>query len=472
MWYEYRMTSTLDDQRCSDLSDRARRHLWMHFTRMAGFDDHEVPVIVRGEGCRVWDQHGNRYLDALSGLFTVQVGHGRAELARAAAAQAERLAYFPTWSFAHEPAIELATRLADLAPGDLNRVFLTPTGGEAIETAMKLARQYWKLRGQPQRTKFISRNLSYHGTSMGALSLTGLPGIKTAFEPLVPGAIKVQAAYPYRCHDCGHLDGCTLRCADDLELRLQMEGPDSVAAVFMEPLQNVGGALVPPPGYWTRVREICDRYGVLLVSDEVIAAFGRLGHMFGSARYGYQPDMITFAKGVTSGYSPLGGVMISDRIAEPFLADTTIFMQGQTFGGHPVSCAVANTNLDIMEREDLCGHVLRHEAMFTELLDSLRGIPLVGDVRGDGYFRAIELVTDQETKGTWSDDDAEWLLRGFLSPRLYAAGLICRADDRSEPVITLSPPLVAGEVELTEITETLRAVLTEASEAFAGRRRA
>lgn len=454
----------------TDLSSLAARHLWMHFTRLAGFRDQEVPVIVRGEGCSVWDQHGKRYLDGLSGLFTVQVGHGRRELGAAAQRQSDQLAYFPTWGFAHEPAIELAARLAAHAPGDLERVFFTPSGGDAVETAIKLARQYWKLRGQPSRTKVISRYLAYHGTSLGALSLTGVPAIKTPFEPLMPGAVKVQTPYRYRCHDCGHLYACILRCADDLELRIQMEGPDTVAAVFMEPLQNTGGAFAPPEGYWQRVREICDRYDVLLVSDEVICAFGRLGHMFGSLRYGYQPDLITFAKGVTSGYAPLGGVVVSDRVAEPFLHDTTTFLQGQTFGAHPVSCAVANANLDILDDEDLCGHVRANEATFTEMLQGLRDIPLVGDVRGAGYFHAIELVADQATKGTFDDEQSEWLLRGHLSPRLYEAGLICRADDRGEPVITLSPPLIAGPAEFEFIVSTLREVLTEAADAFAARR--
>jgi adenosylmethionine-8-amino-7-oxononanoate aminotransferase len=441
----------------------------MHFTRLGSFTAADVPVIDRGEGCYVYDIHGKRYLDGLSGLFTVQVGHGRAELADAARAQAARLGYFPVWSFAHEPAVTLATRLARAAPGDLDRVFFTPTGGDAVETAIKLARQYWLLRGQPARKKVISRHLAYHGTSIGALSLTGVPSITTPFEPLMPGAIKVQTPYRYRCHDCSHLDACTLRCADDLELRIQMEGPDSVAAVFMEPLQNTGGAFAPPEGYWARIREICDRYGVLLVSDEVIAAFGRLGHVFGSLRYEYQPDLITFAKGITSGYSPLGGVIVSDRIAEPFLDDTTVFLQGQTFGAHPVSCAVANANLDLLERDNLYDHVLRHQARFRAGLDALRDIPLVGDVRGDGYFLAIELVTDQATRGTFTGADAEWLLRGYLSPRLYDAGLICRADDRGEPVITLAPPLVAGEEEFAFIERALRTVLTDASREFARR---
>jgi adenosylmethionine-8-amino-7-oxononanoate aminotransferase len=459
----------MSDKSSQALSEEARRHLWMHFTRLGSFDDHEVPIIARGDGCYVEDVNGTRYLDGLSGLFTVQVGHGRSELADAARAQSERLGYFPIWSFAHEPAIELAARLAAGAPGDLNRVFFTPSGGDAVETAIKLSRQYWKLRGRHGKTKVMSRFLAYHGTSIGALSLTGVPAIKTAFEPLMPGAVKVQTPYRYRCHDCSQLESCTLRCADDLALRIEMEGPDSVAAVFMEPLQNTGGAFAPPEGYWQRVREICDHYDVLLVSDEVICAFGRLGHMFGSERYGYQPDMITFAKGVTSGYAPLGGLMISDRLAEPFLDDPEVFLQGQTFGAHPVSCAVALANLDVMEREDLYGHVRANEGAFKDGLATLLDIPIVGEVRGDGYFLAIELVADQATRGTFTAEQAEWLLRGHLSPRLFEAGLICRADDRAEPVITLSPPLIAGPDEFEFITSALRTALTDAAHAFAAR---
>jgi len=453
----------------TDLSALARRHLWMHFTRLGSFVDQEVPVIVRGDGCYVEDSHGRRYLDGLSGLFTVQVGHGRPELAEAAARQSEKLAYFPVWNFAHEPAITLAARLADLAPGDLNRVFFTPSGGDAVESAMKFARQYWKLRGRPTKHKVVSRYLAYHGTSMGALSLTGVPAIKLPFEPLVPGAIKVQTPYRYRCHDCSHLDACTLRCADDLAMRIEMEGPDSVAAVFMEPVQNTGGAFTPPDGYWARVREICDEYDVLLVSDEVIAAFGRFGEMFGSARYGYQPDLITFAKGVTSGYAPLGGMIVSDHLAEPFLTDTTAFLQGQTFGAHPVACAVANANLDLFDREDLCGHVRANEGRFKALIEGLLDIPLVGDVRGDGYFLAVELVPDKATRAVFTEEQSEWLLRGFLSPRLFDAGLICRADDRGEPVITLAPPLIAGDAEFEFIESVLRSALTEASDELARR---
>ncbi len=442
----------------------------MHFTRLSSdAADWHVPIIDHGDGCYVFDEHGRRYLDGLSGLFTVQVGHGREELALAAAEQSRRLAYFPVWSFAHEPAIVLAERLAAGAPGDLNRVFFTPSGGDAVETAIKLARQYFKLRGEPLRTKVISRTLAYHGTSMGALSVTGVAAIKAPFEPLLPGFVKVQTPYRFRCIDCAQLDACTLRCAEDLALRIEMEGPETVAAVFMEPVQNTGGAFVPPDGYFERVREICDHYGVLFVSDEVIAAFGRFGHMYGSARYGYEPDMITFAKGVTSGYAPLGGVIVSDRLAEPFLDRPATFLQGQTFGAHPVSCAVANANLDILEGEDLYGHVLANEATLHDMLHGLRDIPLVGDVRGAGFFYAIELVPDSD-RGTFTADDADWLLRGYLSPRLFEAGLICRADDRAEPVITLSPPLIAGRPEFEFIEATLRTVLTDASAEWSRRR--
>ena len=427
-----------------------------------------MPMIVRGEGAYVYDDAGKRYLDGLSGLFTVQVGHGREELADAGARQARQLAYFPIWGYANEPAVALAERLATLAPGDLNRVFFTASGSEAVESAWKLARQYFKLIGEPMRHKVISRTFTYHGTSMGALSISGVPAIKAPFEPLVPGAIKVQNTNRYRCVDCAHLDACTLRCADDIELRIEMEGAETVAAVFLEPVQNTGGALTPPPGYFERVRQICDRHGVLLVSDEVICAFGRLGNWFGSQRYEYQPDIITFAKGVTSGYAPLGGMLVSDRLAEPF-AEQNVFLHGHTYGGHPVSCAVALANMDILEREDLLGNVRRYEGLFGDALDALRDIPIVGDVRGAGYFRVIELVKDQATRTTFDADECEWLLRETLSPALFDAGLICRADDRADPVLVLSPPLICGPEELTAIATILRTALTSAWSAFKAR---
>ena len=447
----------------SELSDSARDHLWMHFTRLSAYQQAPVPVIVRGEGPYVWDSAGKRYLDGLSGLFTVQVGHGRRELAEVAAKQMSELAYFPLWSYAHPKAIELAERLAALAPGDLNRVFFTTTGGEAVETAWKLARQYFTLSGEPMRKKVISRSVAYHGTTMGALSITGIPEVRAPFEPLVPGAIKVANTNFYRAPEHGDsLEDFGRWAADEIERAIEYEGADTVAAVFLEPVQNAGGCFPPPPGYFQRVREICDRHGVLLVSDEVICAFGRLGEMFAADRYGYQPDMITCAKGMTSGYSPIGALLVSDRISAPFLDGTTSFPHGFTFAGHPVSSAVALANLDILEKEDLPGHVRAQEGAFRATLSKLLDLPIVGEVRGDGFFYGIELVKDKETKETFDDEESERLLRGFLSRALFDAGLYCRADDRGDPVVQLAPPLICDQSQFDEMEQILRSVLTEA----------
>ena len=455
------------DRSPSELSALAHRHLWMHFSRLGAYGpENEVPIIVRGEGCSLWDAHDKRYLDGLSGLFTVQVGHGRADLAAAAAKQAETLEYFPIWTYAHPPAIELASRLADLAPGDLNRVFFTTGGSEAVESAWKLARQYFHIRGEHRRHKVIARKIAYHGTTLGALAITGVPALRTPFEPLTPGAVHVPNTNRYRHPLAGDEQAFMHAVADSIEDAILFEGPETVCAVYLEPVQNAGGCIVAPEGYFARVREICDRYGVLLVSDEVICAFGRLGEWFGAQRYDYLPDMITCAKGLTSGYSPLGAVICRDTLAEPFLEAGASFMHGITFGGHPVSCAVALENLDIFERESILDNVRSHEAGFRERIDGLLDLPLVGDVRGAGYFLALELVRDASTGESFSKQESEEVLRGFLSPRLYDAGLICRADDRGDPVIQLSPPLVAGDAELDEIESILRAVLTEASEKY------
>jgi len=448
----------------AELQAAAKRNLWLHFTRMSSYSDNDIPVIVRGSGQYVYDQHGKRYLDGLSGLFVSQIGHGRKEVAEAGARQGSELAYFPLWSYAHPRAIELAERLADLAPGNLNRVFFTTSGSEAVESAWKLAKQYFKTVGEPGRYKVISRDIAYHGTSMGALAITGLAGIKAPFEPLPAGGIRVPNTNFYRAPGfvAGDLEGFGRWAADEIERAILREGPDTVAAVFLEPLQNSGGCFPPPPGYFGRVREICDRYGVLLVSDEVICAFGRLGYYFGSQRYGYQPDIITFAKGVTSGYSPLGGMLVSDRLMEPFATGPASFLHGVTFAGHPVSCAVALANLDVFEKEDLLGNVRANEAGFRGTLQKLTDLPIVGDVRGDGYFYGIELVKDKSTRETFSDNESERLLRGYLSQALFDAGLVCRADDRGDPVIQLAPPLTCTQEHFDEIEQILRSVLTEA----------
>jgi adenosylmethionine-8-amino-7-oxononanoate aminotransferase len=443
------------------LQQLAMRHLWMHFSRMGSYGpDHEIPIIVRGEGCYVYDDHGNRYLDGLSALFCVNAGHGRTELGEAAARQVEELDFYTLWSYAHPRAIELAARIASLAPGDLNRVFFTSGGSEAVESTLKLARNYHRIHGKGQKHKVIAREIAYHGTSLGALSATGITELRSQFEPLTPGGCHVPNTNTYRWPEDRH----PLWAANAIEERIVFEGPETVAAVIVEPVQNAGGCFVPPEGYFERVREICDRYDVLMVSDEVICAWGRLGHWFGCERFGYVPDVITVAKGLTSAYAPMGGVIVSDRVAEAFMHDTASFAHGFTFAGHPVAAAVAMANLDVFERENLCAHVLAKEGEFRQMLESLRDLPIVGDVRGAGFFQAIELVKDKETKESFDDEEAEDLLRGYLSGELYKRGLICRADDRGDPVIQLAPPLIADTEQFEEIHDVLRGVLTDAWE--------
>jgi adenosylmethionine-8-amino-7-oxononanoate aminotransferase len=452
------------------LQRAAKDHLWMHFTRHSTYDSSDVPIIVRGEGAYIYDAQGKRYLDGLAGLFVSQLGHGRTELAEAAAAQSRELAFHPLWSYAHPNAILLAERIAGYAPGDLNRVFFSSGGGESVETAWKLAKNYFKLTGKPMKHKVISRSIAYHGTTQGALSITGLPPLKEQFEPLVPSTFRVPNTNSYRASEAtgGFLDGSDAEAfgrwaADQIAVAIENEGPDTVAAVFLEPVQNAGGCFPPPPGYFQRVREICDEYDVLLVSDEVICAFGRLGHMFGAERYGYQPDMITCAKGITSGYAPLGAMIASDKLMEPFLKGAASFAHGYTFGGHPVSTAVAMANLDIFENEHILEHVRDNEGAFRSTLERLLDLPIVGDVRGDGYFYGIELVKDKGTKETFNDEESEKLLRGFLSKALYDEGLYCRADDRGDPVIQLSPPLICDQSHFDEMEQILRTVLDKAA---------
>jgi len=457
-------SDSVDD---SSLQQKAKDHLWMHFNRQSVMEDGGgVPIIVKGSGHHIFDTRGKKYFDGLSGLFVVNAGHGRKRLAEAAAKQSEELAFFPLWSYAHPAAIELADRLASYAPGDLNRVFFSSGGGEGVETAFKLAKYYWKLQGRPTKHKVISRSVAYHGTTQGALAITGIPGMKEMFEPVTPGGFRVPNTNFYRAAEMGapaddeFLFGQW--AANRIEEMILFEGPETVAAVFLEPVQNSGGAFPPPPGYFARVREICDQYDVLLVADEVITAFGRIGNMFASTTYGFEPDMITCAKGMTSGYSPIGATIVNEKIYEPFKHGDVSFYHGYTFGGHPVSSAVALANLDIFEEEKLNENVRENSPVFRATLEKLLDLPIVGNVRGDGYFFGIELVKDKTTKETFDADESERLLRGFLSKALFEAGLYCRADDRGDPVIQLAPPLTVGPKEFDEVEQILRSVLTEA----------
>jgi adenosylmethionine-8-amino-7-oxononanoate aminotransferase len=437
-------------------------HLWQHFTRAVD----ERIVIERAEGCYIWDTEGNRYLDALAALYCVNIGYGPyPEIAEAAKKQLERLPFFTNWvGFATEPSVELADRLTKLVPIDVGRIFFVGGGSEAIETALKVARQYHRLRGEPSRYKFITRRSAYHGTTLGALSINGSPVLRSQFEPLLGGCLRAPMPYRYRCPYCSEQSACTLRCADEIDAIIQSESPDTVAAVILEPVQNSGGSITPPEGYFDRVREICDEHGVLLVADEVICGFGRVGDWFGCTRYGIEPDMMTMAKGITSAYAPLGALVASPKVVEPFFDEPKrAFTHGITFGGHPLCCAIALANLDLFERDDLIGRVQRYMGEFRARCEQLADEhPMVGEVRGDGYFYSLELVKDKETKETFAPAERDELIKSFLVPRARELGVYMRVDDRAETAAQFSPPLVAGPAEFDEMTGVLRQVLDEA----------
>ncbi len=489
------MTAPTTTPRGFDLQQTARDHLWLHFTRMGGYRDADVPIIVRGDGCYLEDSHGKRYLDALAGLFSVNIGYGYGEeMGQAALEQMRELPFYTNWSYAHPRAIELAGEIASLAPGDLNRVFFVSGGSEAVESAWKLARQYYAARGEkrlrsavtpggragaaepevihdaivaaarpgPHRTKAIARHLAYHGTTMGALSLNGIPAIRAPFEPLVPEVRHVRNTNRYHRPLDETEEEFTALLLEDLEQAILAMGPETVCLVHMEPVQNAGGAFTPPAGYWRGVREICDRYDILLSADEVITGFGRLGHWFGSERYDIRPDIVTCAKGLSSSYASIGAVIATDRVMEPFLDGSSMYTHGITFGGHPVQCAVALKNIEIMKRDGIVDGVREHEDAFHGTLAQLLDLPIVGDLRGCGFFYALELVKDKETRASFSQEECESLLRGFLSASLFERGLICRADDRGDPVIQISPPLVARQPEFDSIVGILGDVLAEA----------
>ncbi|MDW5596446.1 aspartate aminotransferase family protein [Conexibacter stalactiti] len=457
------MTATASNPTGLDLQQAAKDHLWMHFTRMGAYRDAPVPIIERGEGSYLYDSAGKRYLDALAGLFAVQVGYGYGEeIGAAAHAQMRELPYYTNWSYAHPRSIELATKIAGLAPEGMNRVFFTSGGSESVESAWKLARQFHTANGE-RRWKAIGRDVAYHGSSLGALSITGVAGIRSPFEPLVPQVSHVRNTNRFRRPAGETEEQFTQFLLDDLEQRIWSEDPSTVAMVIMEPVQNSGGAFTPPAGYFEGVRALCDEHGILLVADEVITGFGRIGDWFASNRFDIKPDIITSAKGLSSAYASIGAVIASDKVAAPFLEGTAMYTHGVTFGGHPVQAAIALKNIEIMEREQLPQKVRATEDQFRATLAQLLDLPIVGDLRGTGYFYALELVKDSETNATFSDEEAEKLLRGFLSERLYDAGIICRADDRGDPVVQISPPLVAEQQQFDEIVTILGEVLGEAS---------
>ena len=446
------------------LQEMAKQHLMLHFSDMSVGAD-EITVIDHGEGYYVFDAEGNRYIDGLSGLYCANLGHSHGdEIGAVAHEQMAKLPFVSNWTVAHPSSIEAATRIADLAPRGLDRVFFTSGGSEAVESAYKIAVQWHAANGQPQRRKVIARKDAYHGVTLGALSLTGMPVCRTPFEPLPIPTHHVSNTNAYRHPAGGDEDALCRALLDEIEETLEFEVAETVAMIIAEPVQNAGGCFVPPRGYWQGLREICDRHGILLVSDEVICAWGRIGSWFGGQRFDYVPDLITFAKGVTAGHFAFGGMIISDKVAAPFLSGAESYMHGYTFGGHPVGAAVALATIDILEREQIPERVRANEEHARARLEELLEIPIVGDVRGCGHFFALELVRDQESKEALAGPVAEWLLKDVLTKRLYENGLICRLDDRADPIVQIAPPLIGDEAMFDEITAILRDGLEHAAE--------
>ncbi len=413
--------------------------------------DHQDPVLfVRGEGALLWDAQGREYIDGLSSLWNVAVGHGRRELAEVAAKQMEELAFSNSYTgYANVPSIRLAERLISLVYPNLRAVFFCNSGSEAVEGAFKVARFYWHLQGKPAKTKIIARREAYHGGTLAATAATGLPAFHQGFGPLAEGFARAATCYPYRCGHCRGVDDCDLACADDIEGVIVDEGPETVAAVIAEPVHGAGGVIPPAPGYWPRLREICDRHDVLLIADEVITGFGRTGRWFALEHWDVQPDIMSVAKAITSAYIPLAAFVISERIHEAILtapADAK-FMHGYTNAGHPTACAVALRNLQIIEEEGLVSNA---EAMGDRLqrgLRSLLELSPVGDVRGLGLLAAVELTADREARTPF---DVAENAGGRVLREMRQRGVISRAKGDS---ILLAPPLVTTPEQIDRIVE-------------------
>ncbi len=447
--------TTMPDQ----LQTAANQHLLLHFAKQRNDD---LLVLERGEGPYVFDIAGNRYIDALSSLFCAQIGYSFGEeMAAAVAAQLTTLAFNTNWGTAHPPSIQLAERLAELAPDGMTRVFFTSGGSEAVEAAWKLVREHFHAIGQPERTKAIARDTAYHGVTLGALSFTGVERFKDPFGPPPIDVTHVSNTNGFRAPDGDDPPAFCARLLAEVEEAILAAGPDQVALIIAEPIQNAGGCLTPPPGYWKGLRELADQYGALLMADEVITGCGRIGEWFAVAREGIAPDLISIAKGLTSAYGPMGAVVAAERVIAPIVERDAVVRHGITFGGHPVSAAIALKNIDIFEREGVLENVRSLTPYLRERMDTLRALPIVGDVRGDGFFWAAEMVADPDNTRL-DQAQRDLLIRGFLPRRLREAGLIARADDRGDAVIQIAPPLISDRQVLDEIVTRLGEVLSDA----------
>jgi putrescine---pyruvate transaminase len=419
-------------------------------------------ILERGEGVWLWDVNGNRYLDGLSSLWNVNVGHGRRELAEAAAEQMSRLAFNNSYTgFANPPSIQLAKRLVDLAPGDLNAVFFTSGGGESNESAFKMARYYHAVRGRPEKFKIIARHDAYHGVTTSAMAATGMPVYWENFGPRTPGFFHALAPNPYRLGD-GDPEACAQQALDSIEEIVETEGAGSVAAVIAEPVQGAGGVIIPPPSYLRGLRELCDRHDLLFIADEVITGFGRTGRWFGLEHTGIQPDIMSFAKGVTSGYIQLGGIVVSARIQETLAVQpvSTKWMHAYTYSAHPTACAVALANIDLIEREGMVENAARMGERLAAGLRAIGELPIVGDARSFGLLGRVEVVADKATKQPFE-------LSEGVGNRIVAAlrerGVITR--NRND-VVCLAPPLCINEEELSFLLDALRDAIERVTSAI------
>jgi 4-aminobutyrate--pyruvate transaminase len=447
------MTTPTKSWNTAELKEKGKANLLNSLSNLKQVQEHGPLVMTRGEGVYLWDSDGKQYMDAFAGLWNVNIGHGRIELGQAMLEQVSEVAFVPTFfGLAAPSTIELAARLGSMFPGTVNHVNFTSGGSESIETALKIARYYWYLKGRADKIKILSRNMAYHGIAMGALAATGIPAYHQGFGPSTPGFIHLSAPYAYRNAEGLTEEQFVDKLVAELEETIAREGADTIAAMVGEPVQGAGGVVPPPPSYWPRMIEVLKKNDILLIADEIICGFGRTGKMFGHQTYGYQPDLVAFAKGITSGYVPLGGVGVSDEIFEVMAEPDRMFMHGFTYSGHPVACAAALVNLDIIENEKLPENAA---LMGDRLLEGLRAEigdhPNVGDIRGKGLMVIVETVADRATKAKY---DVALNKGGALTKATREQGLIVRASNDG---IAIAPPLIISADEVDTLVAKIAA---------------
>jgi adenosylmethionine-8-amino-7-oxononanoate aminotransferase len=431
----------------ADLVQKDKSYLMHAVSNLHQLQETGPLVIARGDGIYLWDTEGKQYIDGFAGLWNINVGHGRSELGQAMAEQVDDVAFVPTFfGLASPPAIELAAKLAELFPGAINHFNFTSGGAESNETALKIARYYWYLKGKPDKVKILSRNMAYHGIAMGALAATGIPAYHEGFGPRTPGFTYLTAPYPYRNGDGLSDDEFIAKLVAELEETIRREGADTIAAFIGEPVQGAGGVVIPPDRYWEAIAPVLKQHEILLIADEVICGFGRTGKMFGMETYNFSPDIASFAKGITSGYIPLGGVGVTDEIFDVMAAPDRMFMHGFTYSGHPVACATGLRNIRIIEEENLPANAAASGAFLLDELNRLLGDhPNVGNIRGKGLMAFVEVVADRESKAKF---DLAQNVGGKLQGTIRHRGLIVRASNDG---IAIAPPLIITREQTSDL---------------------